>query len=1186
MASLTVRVDVYFHPTSNKEVACRVCNEGLPLEQYTWLKKVNFNKHCTRQIHLDSVERQRQRQRLEEQQALQYARLLHASHPVLLPAPQIAARVPPPVPAAPSYLQSEIAASAMNEFDSMTHSDLETLYPVELSQDETHEQINETVRAEFQQILDEVVYEDVYNHDELNVDVDELPEMVQELQDMGLTDTAEILRQLVYGVSPDHNYYPYPNAIMCFLDILDNLPRLRFSEAQLKMILWLLKLCGVEEVPSFDTFRKLQANLREKCGARVNEHVSDMGNVFSSISVEDLAARDFANPMVAPEITLYPDDTDGTPISEMWQIPSGRWLELPQDLLPPSLVVENKRFYIHELAELQDGRWVIPQLWITSKNVLYAECYVVNKLAVTSFRTTVSVTSSWIRIPVLHLKLTHEELLSRCRQIEFDHTDMSQDCVKRIPNVNRQIDGGEDLFTSWWSLWSDDVSGARSKQYQKHMNVYSQHVNLPSRLLQQQFFVHPISVSPHAGSLEQFKPIVQQVRKSHSNPIRTFNASTHRPCRIRLFVPDLPADNPQQSDEASHIGHQGLVKCRTCKPGESGKFHATTHGYGSFYASGTPRNVQEIRACVLEQIRLATYGVNAPIETLQTETGVKDKIACHWIDILLQEAVRRQAESPSQCQQEISDQLLAWLGSQTDQPYNPLLDIPFLDVSQDTLVEILHTILLGVEKYGWHNLHSNWDEKQRTIFTVRLQSTNTDGLSIPPIRAEYMMQYRNGLIGKHFKTLIQLIRALGELGTVLWIPEIEDMDIYLNDLTILIDNVLDAFAEIDPSRILGKIKLHMLVHIPSQIHRRGPAVRFSTEIEEAFNAVFRLCSVLSNHQAASRDIANQLVDLDRVKHIITGGYWRDADGRWVTAGQDVRTLLQATPMLQSHMGWHPPSTWTPGAVRAEPFARDCDGRRARTRPTHNYQETSMARSLDLSHLNIPPQSAWVKGVNVTSLSGDNCVVGSWVICRYEIQDNTQTKIPTSAIGQVESLYLPETFGSSGPGLLVLNEHTVADSLHFKLRMPVLKPSGRKLLLNSKVTVQFEINVQHDCEGAGCTDDGVENVRQERKQSASTRKVLVHRYDAPNSCRVINTHAFHNARYLRQYLPRSLIQPVHLYTERRERFVQLGAELEVSQALKRAETNRKSAETRARNKNRKEQERAKASTTFERAARGG
>jgi hypothetical protein len=76
-----------------------------------------------------------------------------------------------------------------------------------------------------------------------------------------------------------------------------------------------------------------------------------------------------------------------------------------------------------------------------------------------------------------------------------------------------------------------------------------------------------------------------------------------------------------------------------------------------------------------------------------------------------------------------------------------------------------------------------------------------DGLSVPPLRAAYMMQYRNGLIGKHFKTLMQtmvfhvhnivnpdqftLIKTIGSLGALLWISEIEDMDSYLVCITCL-----------------------------------------------------------------------------------------------------------------------------------------------------------------------------------------------------------------------------------------------------------------------------------------------------------------------------------------------------------------------------------------------------------------
>lgn len=118
-----------------------------------------------------------------------------------------------------------------------------------------------------------------------------------------------------------------------------------------------------------------------------------------------------------------------------------------------------------------------------------------------------------------------------------------------------------------------------------------------------------------------------------------------------------------------------------------------------------------------------------------------------------------------------------------------------LDPSQDTPIELLHTILLGVIKYVWSMLNSSWSDTQRNLFAIRLQSTDIDGLTIPPIRAGYMTQYRNNLIGKHFKALMQawpfhvhglvtpsqfaLVKSVSALSSLLWVHEIPDMEKYL-----------------------------------------------------------------------------------------------------------------------------------------------------------------------------------------------------------------------------------------------------------------------------------------------------------------------------------------------------------------------------------------------------------------------
>jgi hypothetical protein len=192
------------------------------------------------------------------------------------------------------------------------------------------------------------------------------------------------------------------------------------------------------------------------------------------------------------------------------------------------------------------------------------------------------------------------------------------------------------------------------------------------------------------------------------------------------------------------------------------------------------------------------------------------------------------AADPRRKADEVAAELKTWLDAQPGDKMNPLLDIAGLDLSQDTPVELLHTILLGVVKYIWHMLNtSQWSDTDRCLLAIRLQSTDISGLTVPPIRAGYMIQYKNNLIGKHFKTIMQalafhihdistpeqfaLVKAAGELGARLWVPEIDNMDDYLQQLNIAVANVLDAFDAVDPLRILTKIKLHLLAHIPDDV---------------------------------------------------------------------------------------------------------------------------------------------------------------------------------------------------------------------------------------------------------------------------------------------------------------------------------------------------------------------------------
>ena len=112
--------------------------------------------------------------------------------------------------------------------------------------------------------------------------------------------------------------------------------------------------------------------------------------------------------------------------------------------------------------------------------------------------------------------------------------------------------------------------------------------------------------------------------------------------------------------------------------------------------------------------------------------------------------------------------------------------------------------------------------------------------------------------------------------------------------------------------MIMKPKLHLLTHLPEDIRRYGPLVGEATETFECFNAVFRFCSILSNHQAPSRDIAIQLADQEGFKQRITGGWWSDSSGVWKRSGPGVRGSLERCTTLKSNLGWAGDTILTPG----------------------------------------------------------------------------------------------------------------------------------------------------------------------------------------------------------------------------------------------------------------------------------
>ncbi|THU87599.1 hypothetical protein K435DRAFT_584295, partial [Dendrothele bispora CBS 962.96] len=142
----------------------------------------------------------------------------------------------------------------------------------------------------------------------------------------------------------------------------------------------------------------------------------------------------------------------------------------------------------------------------------------------------------------------------------------------------------------------------------------------------------------------------------------------------------------------------------------------------------------------------------------------------------------------------------------------------------------------------WHYSHSNWNPDKKHLYSLHLQATDTNALSINVIRADYIINFANSLVGHQFKIIIQTTifhvydlvdqvhfkawKAISILAALLWHTEIDNLEQYCSDVNIAAQCVLDAFALIDPTKIICKVELHLLSHL---VRRFGPLTGVATD---------------------------------------------------------------------------------------------------------------------------------------------------------------------------------------------------------------------------------------------------------------------------------------------------------------------------------------------------------------------
>ncbi|EIW79767.1 hypothetical protein CONPUDRAFT_58651 [Coniophora puteana RWD-64-598 SS2] len=355
-------------------------------------------------------------------------------------------------------------------------------------------------------------------------------------------------------------------------------------------------------------------------------------------------------------------------------------------------------------------------------------------------------------------------------------------------------------------VFMDDVSGNISKQWNKHHAVYMSNANLPRRMIEKEFCIRFVSSSPNAAPMELMRAMKDSVSDAAASGVRAWDCKYNEDVILEPYGLFFAGDNPMQAEECSHGGVNCNYFCRTCDVGGPGVYKQSLEGYNAIFSCGNERKPDETREQILEQFKLAVKpGATSKLSKLLQKTGVRDTATSSILNTIADMGKKLRAktnntgapQSEREIQKKLEDELEELLRGRTiEDTINPLLGMDGVNIHMDTPTEILHTILLGVVKYMWGQTVFILDNKKLLdAFQTRLDSVSVNGLNVADVDAEYMVRHRRSLIGKHFKSLAQVMpfliydlvpsdvldawTCLGELVVLIWHTEIHDMELYL-----------------------------------------------------------------------------------------------------------------------------------------------------------------------------------------------------------------------------------------------------------------------------------------------------------------------------------------------------------------------------------------------------------------------
>ncbi|KAI9624088.1 hypothetical protein KEM48_009166 [Puccinia striiformis f. sp. tritici PST-130] len=888
-------------------------------------------------------------------------------------------------------------------------------------------------------------------------------------------------------------WYPFPTKEYMIASLILGYLHNVMSCTMYNHLRLILTLCVVN-LPHWDTIRRFRAKLREMKKVDVIENQTVLSNRTFSLSVKNIIANELANPLVVNHMEFVPHDPQGHNIHSLYQ--STKWREdLPRNLRVPMVTHGGKHFYIYEPVGLVprqgDSAIVVPIFFFKQGGKLYSKCikpkYITPRLCLQrEFDICIPDSVHFnhpdlMVIPVQEFQLIYSELVtfhgesfyekSRGNIFAFGEGTFPEEIS--YPNPWRICAQNRVIHHVPITLYADDTSGNQSKRWNKHVSYCFTLSGLSPKLTNMEYNCHSIATSNQAGPLEIAEPIIAELNELATHGSIAYDAQLGQEVLFMVIPLCFLADSPKAA-EITNTPNPGTSNnpCRVCHlQCPQGEEKSTLKYLQDFF--GQPNMPQERHwpSTIANTKNLwicSQTETQKEFEREQQLYGIKDRITFELI-------ARKHGRMDERLR------IIQLASFSPNRLYNPFLYLLAFDGCQDTPVEILHVILLGVVKYLWKDFMGQLKPAQLHEIEARWAAFQINGLNVAPIQAKYVIAHYKSFAGKEFQVVLQatpfvlfplmtneqreIWTDLCYIGSYAFQTHIIDMESYIWNLTNHIRHFLYAISKMS-GRWANKPKLHMLLHLPGSIRRFGPASLLATEKFESFNGIVRTHAIHFSRKSPGKDLAISFEDFQIERALFSGIRLYDhKDKRYFQASQGILDFFANNPLIQQSLGYNS------DLISSSHYP--CQHGHYGPQPPEDQISVRLKTKFPNSN---------IKKVAAIKISSKEILrEGSWVL-------EADSAVPSGHIVYVESIWevMPNVYYAK-------LDRAVKMGVQPENHMTMISKDFRSIYTPVK-NLMCCLNVQHNCFSGQCTTIQSTIEATGQKEGASITHKIIHKDD--------------------------------------------------------------------------------------------